>query len=89
MTGDDVWLAYQLNRPSCGDGIIVAFRRKDNNNESMTVRLRGIKADNMYILFNEDTRTDTTISGGDLRNGYPLNLKERPGSVLIRYKVKP
>ena len=29
LTQDDIWLAYQMNRPSAGDGIIVAFRRKD------------------------------------------------------------
>ena len=29
LTGSDVWLAYQMHRPSDDSGIVVAFRRQD------------------------------------------------------------
>ena len=39
MTKDNVWLAYQLNRPEQKDGIVLAFRREDCENESILVKL--------------------------------------------------
>ena len=89
MTLDNVWLAYQLNRPSSGDGIIVAFRRKDCIAESLNVKLSGLEADTMYVLLNEDTQVSESLSGAVLRNGYTLNVGDKPGSLLIRYKKAP
>ena len=41
MTRDNIWLAYQMHRPSDDSGIIVAFRRtasKDKKNHRQTFR---------------------------------------------------
>ncbi|MBK8882922.1 MAG: alpha-galactosidase [Bacteroidales bacterium] len=89
LTGDDIWLAYQLNRSPEGDGIIVAFRRKESSADSIDVRLRGVESGSNYLLFNEDTKENTELSGEILKNGYTLKLTEKPGSVLIRYKRVP
>jgi alpha-galactosidase len=86
LTQDNIWLAYQMNRPSAGDGIIVAFRRKDCPMESIIVNLRGVDSDEKYLLFNEDTQVNETLSGEVLKNGYTLKSTGKPGSVLIRYK---
>jgi alpha-galactosidase len=86
LTQDDIWLAYQLNRPDKADGIIVAFRRKDCPQESIIVNLNGLNANEKYLLFNEDTQVSETLSGEVLKNGYTLKLTDKPGSVLIRYK---
>jgi alpha-galactosidase len=86
LTKDNIWLAYQLNRPPEGDGIIIAFRRKDCPEESITVKLHGIVPDENYLLINEDTRENVTLSGEVLKNGYTLKLTDSPGSLLIRYK---
>ena len=88
MTSDNVWLAYQQNRPDNGDGIIMAFRRKNCVNESITVKLRGIDPKLSYELTDEDTRLKTEVSGEQLINGYKLILKDTPGSLLIWYKKK-
>jgi len=86
LTQDDIWMAYQMNRPSFNDGIIVAFRRKDCPLESIIVNLHGLDPNEKYLLFNEDTQVSETLSGEALKHGYTLKLADKPGSVLIRYK---
>ena len=87
MTKDNIWLAYQLNRPFENDGIIMAFRRKNCNNESITVKLRGINPKINYELIDEDTQIKTVVPGDKLINGIELTQKNKPGSVLIWYKM--
>ena len=50
ITRDDQWMAYQLNRPSDGTGIVVAFRRKESPDSTYTVQLRGLDPDASYWL---------------------------------------
>lgn len=86
MTQDNVWLAYQLNRPGQEDGIIMAFRRKDCPDKSITVKLRGIDEMANYELCDEDSGTKITRIGKELITGFTLSLDEKPGSLLIFYK---
>lgn len=88
MTGSGTWLAYQMNRPAEGDGIVLAFRRKDAGQESLTVRLRGLDRDASYELTNEDDGKTNIISGADLTAGYTLAISDKPGSLLLRYKKR-
>ena len=87
MTQDNVWLSYQLNRPAQGDGIIIAFRRKDCNEESIIIRLRGIDPKVSYELTDVDTNLVITKTGEELIKGLTLSAKEKPGSLLIMYKM--
>ena len=89
MTKDNVWLAYQLNRPEQGDGIIVAFRRKNCNEESLTVKLGGVDAKESYVLVDEDSQKKITASGEELQKGFRLTLNDQPGSLSIRYNKLP
>ena len=50
ITRDDQWMAYQLDRPSDGTGIVVAFRRKESPDSTYTVQLRGLDPDATYRL---------------------------------------
>ena len=86
ITPDNVWLAYQLNRPDNGDGIIMAFRRKDSSDESIQVKLYGLDGETNYELYDEDSGIKVTKTGEELINGFKLILKEKPGSLLICYK---
>ena len=88
MTKDNVSLAYQLNRPDQNDGVIMAFRRKNCETESIAVKLRGIDPKMNYELTDEDSQIKTTVSGEQLINGYGLILKSKPGSMLIWYKMR-
>jgi len=85
-TGDDVWLAYQLNRPKENDGIILAFRRKNCPDESITVKLRGLDQTADYELIDEDTGKKIIQKGEALTNGIKLSLAEKDKSLQILYK---
>ena len=86
LTGDDVWLAYQLHRPSDDTGIVVAFRRKDNAAETIDVRLRGLDPARSYDIINESTGSVVTLHGAKLASGLTLRIDDRPGSLLLRYR---
>jgi alpha-galactosidase len=87
MTKDNVWLAYQLNRPDQGDGIIVAFRRKDCPEDSIRVKLRGLVKNADYELLDEDSGNKVIHKGDELINGIKFSLTEKPKSLLIIYKL--
>ena len=86
MTKDNVWLAYQLNRPGKGDGIMVAFRRINCPDESIRVKLKGLKIDADYALLDEDSGKEVIQKGKDLANGILLSLPEKQKSLLFSYK---
>jgi len=88
LTGDDIWLAYQLNRPSDQSGIVVAFRRKDCRAETLTVKLRGLESEVTYTVVNADDQRSINKTGKELSEGITLEAPAR-GSVLLKYhKVK-
>ncbi len=88
LTGDDVWLAYQLNKPSDNSGIVVAFRRKDNKSDELMVKLKGLDSDSTYSLYNDNDKSVITKTGKELNEGVILEINEAPGSLLLKYYVK-
>ncbi|MDR1304052.1 MAG: alpha-galactosidase [Verrucomicrobiales bacterium] len=84
---DDVWLAMQFNRPARRDGIILAFRREQNNSGSLTVRLSGLADDVTYELCDQDQEVRVKKSGEELRTGLTLAIPQAPGSLLICYRA--
>ena len=86
ITSDSIWLAYQLNRPKEGDGMIVAFRRPDCPIEQISVKLRGLAPDATYELFFEDENLRVNKTGRELQNLLDLMLKEKRKSLIISYK---
>ena len=86
-TRDDIWLAYQYDRPSDGTGIVVAFRRAACPDPALTVRLSGIDASRNYSVYNFDTGESVTVPGAELASGYVLTLPEPRGSMLLQYKL--
>lgn len=77
LTGDDVWLAYQLNKPSDGTGIVVAFRRKDNRQDSTVVKLRGLDPQQVYSVQNGNDGKIAAKTGKELADGLTLEIGER------------
>ncbi|MFN5423041.1 MAG: alpha-galactosidase, partial [bacterium] len=86
-TEEDVWLAYQLNRPSQKDGVIIGFRRSMNMNSSITAKLSGLEESSTYELFNEDDGTRIRKTGRELMEGIELTIDKKPSSLLIQYKL--
>ena len=85
-TTDNVWLAYQLNRPKEKDGIIVAFRRADNKDASIQIKPFGLEKDAVYELYNEDKGIQFSKTGSELMNGFDITISDKPGSLLIKYR---
>ncbi len=87
VMSDQAWLAYQLNRPAGKDGIVVAFRRKNCNQESIDVKLRGVNEESTYELADEDTGVKIIKKGRELQNGIKLALAQKQSSLILVYRV--
>ncbi|MBQ0144518.1 MAG: alpha-galactosidase, partial [Bacteroidales bacterium] len=85
LTGHDVWLAYQMHRPSDGTGIIVAFRREESAVESITVSLQGLEPEAGYRLKADGAEDELILSGKELAEGFTITLSQPRSSTLIRY----
>ena len=85
-TGNGVWLAYQMNRPKEKDGIIVAFRRVDNRENSIRVKLSGLEKEAVYELYYEDYEIRNRQKGSELMNGFDIGIPFKPASLLIHYR---
>lgn len=85
LTGDTVWLAYQLNKPSNKSGIVVAFRRKGNKSNKLLVKFKGLDTDIIYSLYNDNDKSVNLKTGKELENGILIELDKAPGSLLLKY----
>ena len=85
-TNNDVWLAYQLNRPKEKDGIIMAYRRQDNQQISIRIKLSGLEKDAVYELYDEDSGIRQNHTGSELMNGFDIAIPQKPASSLIKYR---
>ena len=86
-TGENVWLAYQLNRPNMKDGIVIAFRRNGSTNETIRTKLCGLEENTTYELFYEDYGLKTRNSGHELMEGFEITIPQKPSSLLVKYYV--
>ena len=84
-TGEDVWLAYQLHRQTDDTGIIIAFRRAANTQESIEVSLRAIDNEKNYTLTSYTDGTTKTLSGTELKKALKIELKSPRSATLIEY----
>ncbi|MBQ7182275.1 MAG: alpha-galactosidase [Bacteroidaceae bacterium] len=64
LTGDDVWLAYQLHRPADQTGYILAFRRAQSPQADYTVKLSGLQSDAEYVVESRDGQNVVQLRDG-------------------------
>jgi len=83
---DDKWMAYQMDRPSQQDGIILAFRRADCPVDSVRVQISGLDNEAFYDLFFEDYGLSVQKQGRELSDGIDLYAPTPKSSLLIRYR---
>ncbi|MBR2501722.1 MAG: alpha-galactosidase, partial [Rikenellaceae bacterium] len=88
LTADNVWLAYQLNRPSDNSGIVMAFRRSQNGQDKITVQLKGLTHDQTYIIRNDNDGTTSEATGQQLAEGLALHIAKPLGSLMLQYTAK-
>ncbi len=84
-TGENVWLAYQLNRPNMKDGIVIAFRRNGSTNETIRTKLSGLEENTTYELFYEDYGLKIRNTGHELMEGFEITIPQKPSSLLVKY----
>jgi len=85
-TGDDVWTAFQWDRPEERDGIVLAFRRPMAPQASIEVKLGGLDAGADYEVDYVDYGVVVVKSGRELAAGLTLRIPEEPASMLIKYR---
>ena len=88
LTGDNIWLAYQLHRPSDNTGYIIAFRRSECEAPTYEVRLSGLTPSATYRVYNKDKGETKEYTGQQLANGLTLTLTDPRTSLLLKYEKK-
>lgn len=86
ITRDNIWLAYQMHRPSDDSGIIVAFRRYKSQDNLLTVQLSGLNPDKTYAISNYDNGIRITRTGKELSEGFELSIEQPRESLLLHYE---
>jgi len=84
---DDVWAAWQLDRPDLGEGMVLALRRPRSPYCGMVARLRGLDPEAEYELRDADTGSVRRAKGREVTEaGLTIEIGEQPGSRLIFYR---
>ncbi len=86
---EDVWMAWQFNRPDLGAGVVQVFRRSKSPVEAARFQLRGLDPDATYAIVNLDTPNQkTTVTGRELlETGLRVAISNRPEAVIYTYTV--
>lgn len=82
---DDVWMAWQFDRPNLGEGVVQAFRRHNSLYEAARLKLRGLDADADYTVSVND-RTNTVTGRELMETGLLVMLPNQPDSAAIVYR---
>jgi len=86
-TTNDVWMAWQFDKPEDDAGVVQAFRRPQSPVVSMNFKLRGLAADGRYSLTNPDVEVDRQMLGRELiESGLLVTLEQPRQAVTIFYK---
>ena len=86
LTGDNIWLAYQLHRPSDDTGYIVAFRRAACEAPTCVVHLSGLAPSATYRIYNKDNGESEEYTGQQLSDSLKLSLPQPRSSILLKYE---
>ena len=84
------WMAWQLNCPEKGEGMVQAFRREQSICTAACAKLRALDPNATYILKNIDDNKALEMTGRDLmEKGLPIAIDRQPGAAVIVYKRRP
>ena len=85
---NDVWLAWQYDRPEAHEGSVQAFRRPDSDYEAARFKLRGLEAGARYIVTDLDHPSEPqTFTGEELaKHGLLITIPGQPGAVVLTYQ---
>lgn len=84
---NDVWMAWQFDRPETGEGLVQVFRRTDSIYESARFKLQGLTAEARYEVRDLDQAGSTVLTGRELaETGLLITLRQPSSAALITYK---
>ena len=84
----EAWLVMQFNRPDLGEGMVLAFRRKDSPFVSADFRLQGLDPAAKYELQDADTGRKWKQTGKELREaGLRVIMEKTPQGRLVFYRI--
>jgi alpha-galactosidase len=85
--GEDAWMAWQLDRPESGDGVVQVFKRFESTYETARYQLRGLEAEARYRLTNLDDDAVREVTGRELmETGLVVTITTRPAALVLFYK---
>jgi alpha-galactosidase len=85
----DAWMAYQLDLPESGEGLLVVLKRPKSTQKSQRLRLFGLDRGASYDVTNLDSSESGKIAGSALADqGLEVMLAGQPDSALVRYSRK-
>jgi alpha-galactosidase len=85
----DAWMAYQLDKPESGSGLVVVLRRPQSPYLSARFPLRSLNPAATYQVTNLDTNERIVRSGKELlADGLEAHLNSAPDSALLLYERK-
>jgi alpha-galactosidase len=88
-TGEGVWMAYQLDRPDLGQGVIIAYRRSQCPYPTAILKLFDLNRNKSYQFKNLNTGKFKVYSGDILMDqGLKVEMNETPDSVIFWYSVR-
>jgi alpha-galactosidase len=86
----EVWLAWQFDRPEAGEGMVQAFRRRASATATMALPLRGLDVTARYAVYDFDTGTSTIQAGAALATaGLSVTLGDAGSAAVYRYTRLP
>ncbi len=84
----DRWVVWQFDNPDMGVGFVQGIRHTECPEERMTVHLKALRPDTVYILDNPETGATRELSGATLANeGFTFELAPRNGAIWF-YREK-
>jgi len=84
---DDVWAAWQFDRPDLGEGMVLALRRPRSPFARMEAPLRGLDPEASYRVTSMDDSSVVELTGAQLQtHGLPIEIRHKPGSALFIYR---
>ena len=85
-TDNDVWMAWQFDRPDTAQGMVQAFRRPKSAITAMNFKLHSLDPAARYSVKNLDIGLTVKTTGIELmEKGLQVSLNKQPDSALIIY----
>lgn len=88
-TADETgWFVYQMNRTDLNSGFVCAFRRLRAEEDTLIVKLSGLREDTTYLVTISDTGEQFRATGAELmRSGMSICIERAKDSRMIYYEA--